>query len=92
MILVTTAGKVGSDASRLLGQQGVPVRVIGRNAEKAAALATEGVDVFTGDLEVPASVDAAMEGVTSVVLVTPRWSSRSSTSSTALSVPASSTW
>ena len=71
MILVTTAGKVGSEASRLLGQQGVPVRVIVRNAEKAAALATEGVDVFNGDLELPASIDAAMEGVSSVVLVTP---------------------
>ena len=53
MILITTAGKVGSEASRLLGQQGVPVRVIVRNAEKAAALATDGVDVFKGDLEVP---------------------------------------
>jgi uncharacterized protein YbjT (DUF2867 family) len=70
MILVTTAGKVGSEASRLLGNQGVPVRVIVRNADKAAALATEGVDVFKGDLEVPASIDAAMEGVSSVVLVT----------------------
>jgi uncharacterized protein YbjT (DUF2867 family) len=70
MILVTTAGKVGSEATRLLGQQGVPVRVIVRNADKAAALATEGVDVLTGNLEVPASIDAAMDGVSSVVLVT----------------------
>ena len=61
MILVTTAGTVGSEASRLLGQQGVPVRVVVRNAEKAAALATEGVDVFKGDLEVPASVDVRLE-------------------------------
>jgi uncharacterized protein YbjT (DUF2867 family) len=71
MILVTTAGKVGSEASRLLGQQHGPVRVIVRNAEKAAGLATEGVDVFNGDLEVPASIDAAMQGVSGVVLVTP---------------------
>ena len=76
MILVTTAGKVASEASRLLGQQGVPVRVIVRNAEKAAALATDGLDVFKGDLEVPASIDAAMECVSSVVLVTPRSSNR----------------
>jgi uncharacterized protein YbjT (DUF2867 family) len=71
MILVTTAGKVGSEASRLLGRQHVPVRVIVRNAAKAAALASEGVDVFRGDLEVPGSIDAAMDGVSSVVLVTP---------------------
>jgi uncharacterized protein YbjT (DUF2867 family) len=70
MILVTTAGKVGTEASRLLGQQHVAARVIVRNAEKAAALATEGVDVVTANLEVPASIDAAMEGVSSVVLVT----------------------
>jgi uncharacterized protein YbjT (DUF2867 family) len=61
MILVTTAGKVGTEASRLLGKQGVPVRVIVRNADKAAALATDGFDVFKGDLEIRASIDAAME-------------------------------
>ena len=71
MILVTTAGKVGSEASRLLAERGVPVRVIVRSADKAAALASEGVDVFKGDLEVPARIDAAMAGVSSVVLVTP---------------------
>jgi len=53
-----------------LGEQGVPVRVIVRDAKKAAALATDGVDVLKGDLEVPASIDAAMQGVLSVVLVT----------------------
>jgi uncharacterized protein YbjT (DUF2867 family) len=71
MILVTTAGKVGSETARLLGKQGVPVRVIVRSAEKAAALAADDVDVFKGDLDDPASIDAAMEGVSSVVLVTP---------------------
>jgi uncharacterized protein YbjT (DUF2867 family) len=71
MILVTTAGKVGSETSRLLAKRGVPVRVIVRSADKAAALAAEGADVFKGDLEVPASIDAAMEGVSNVVLVTP---------------------
>ena len=71
MILVTTAGKVGAEAARLLAQQDAPVRVIVRNAEKAAALATEGVDAFKGDLEVPASIDAAIQGISSVVLVTP---------------------
>lgn len=70
MILVTTAGKVGSQASRLLAERGIAVRVIVRTAEKAAALATGGVDVFKGDLEDPSSVDAAMHGVSSVVLVT----------------------
>jgi len=53
MILATTAGTVGPEASRLLGQRRVPVGVIVGNAEKAAALLTEGVDVSKGALEVP---------------------------------------
>ena len=71
MIFVTTAGKVGSEASRLLARRGVPVRVLVRNRQKAAALAQAGVEVAEGDLEVPATIDAAMRGVTSVVLVSP---------------------
>jgi len=34
MILVTTAGKVGAEASRMLAQRGAPVRVLVRNPEK----------------------------------------------------------
>lgn len=48
MILITTAGKVGSEASRLLGERRVQVRVLVRNPEKAAALAQAGVEVFDG--------------------------------------------
>src|ERR1700720_1196542 len=71
MILVTTAGKIGAEASRLLAQRGAPVRVLVRNPEKVSALAQAGVDVCEGDLEVPATIDAAMQGVTSVILVSP---------------------
>jgi uncharacterized protein YbjT (DUF2867 family) len=69
MILITTAGKVGAEAARLLGGQGEPVRVIVRNPERVAALSQTGVEVVEGDLEVPASIDAAMRGVSSVILV-----------------------
>jgi len=71
MILVTTAGKIGAEASRLLAQRGAPVRVLVRNPEKVSALAQAGVDVCRGDLEVSATIDAAMQDVTSVVLVSP---------------------
>ena len=71
MILITTAGKIGAEASRLLVQRGAPVRVLVRNPEKVAALAEAGVEICRGDLEVPATIDAAMRGVTSVVLVSP---------------------
>lgn len=40
-----------------------------RNPEKVAVLSQAGVEVVEGDLEVPASIDAAMRGVSSVILV-----------------------
>jgi uncharacterized protein YbjT (DUF2867 family) len=49
----------------------VPVRVLVRQPEKAKALADAGVEIAVGDLAVPASIDEAMAGVTSVVLVSP---------------------
>lgn len=70
MILVTTAGKVGSEAARQLAKSGEQVRVLVRSPEKASALAHAGADVFDGDLEVPASVDEAMHGISPVILVT----------------------
>jgi uncharacterized protein YbjT (DUF2867 family) len=37
MILVTTTGKVGSEASRLLAKRGVPVRVLAHHPSKATS-------------------------------------------------------
>src|SRR4029077_6293255 len=71
LILVTTAGKVGAEASRLLAERGVPVRALVSHPEKPKALAQAGVDICQGDLEEPATIDAAMRGVTSVLLVSP---------------------
>ena len=71
MILVTTAGKVGSETARLLRERDVPVRVLVRDPAKATAraLAETGAEIAPGDLAVPASVDEAMSGVSGVVLV-----------------------
>lgn len=71
MILVATAGKVGSAAARLLAQRGEAVRVLVRDRQKAAALVQAAVEVAEGDLEVPATIDAAMHGVSAVLLVSP---------------------
>ena len=71
MILITTAGKVGSEAARQLTQQDATVRVLVRDPEKATALSQLGVQVAEGDLDDAASLDAAMDGVRSVVLVSP---------------------
>ena len=69
MMLVTTAGKVGAEAARLLATQGHPVRVLVRDPAKVSMLAEAGVDVVRGDLDVPETIDAAMRGVSSVILV-----------------------
>jgi len=71
VILVTTAGKVGSEAVRLLRERDVPVRVLVRDLAKVTALADAGAEVARGDLDVPASIDDAMAGVSAVVLVSP---------------------
>jgi len=70
VIFVTTAGKVGSQAARLIAERDLPVRVLVRHPEKAAALAQAGVEVFPGDLDSPESIDQAMRGVSRVILVT----------------------
>jgi uncharacterized protein YbjT (DUF2867 family) len=71
MILITTAGKVGAEAARLLTQQDKAVRVLVRDPKKATELSQLGVQVAEGDLDDSASIDAALHGVTSVVLVSP---------------------
>ena len=71
MILVTTAGKVGAEAVRSLTLGEVPVRVLVRNPGKAKALADAGAEIAAADLDAPASIDAAMAGITAVVLVSP---------------------
>jgi uncharacterized protein YbjT (DUF2867 family) len=71
MILVTTAGKVGGEAARLLAARGEPVRALVRDPAKAPALERAGIDVAVGDLDVPETIDEALQGVSSVVLVSP---------------------
>jgi uncharacterized protein YbjT (DUF2867 family) len=71
MILVTTAGKVGTEAALLLRQRELPVRVLVRDPGKAKTLADAGAEIAAGDLGVPAGIDAAMAGVTAVILVSP---------------------
>ena len=71
MILVTTAGKVGGEAARLLAARGEPVRTLIRDPAKAPALKRAGIQVAMGDLDAPETLDKALQGVSSVVLVSP---------------------
>jgi uncharacterized protein YbjT (DUF2867 family) len=69
MILVTGAsGKVGSEAARLLVAQHQPTRALVRDASRAPRAE---VEVVTGDFEHADTLDAAMRGIETVILVSP---------------------
>src|SRR5262245_54853433 len=68
-VLVTGAtGRTGSTVVNLLVQAGVPVRAMTRRADADATLPAV-VEVVTGDLTVPESLDAGLRGVGTVFLV-----------------------
>jgi uncharacterized protein YbjT (DUF2867 family) len=69
-VLVTGGtGRVGNAVAGLLVDAGVPVRVLTRRSEAAAAMLPANVEVVAGDLTVPGSLDAALRGVGAVFLV-----------------------
>jgi uncharacterized protein YbjT (DUF2867 family) len=68
-VLVTGAtGRIGRVVIDRLLDAGVPVRALAHRAEAAATLPAD-VDVVTGDLTVPASLDAGLHDVGAVFLV-----------------------
>jgi uncharacterized protein YbjT (DUF2867 family) len=69
MILVTGAtGKVGSEAARLLSEQAEPTRLLVRDPARAPK---GDFDVRAGDFDSPETLDAALDGVDTVILVSP---------------------
>ncbi len=72
MILLTgiTGNNGGATATALL-EKGIKFRALVRDLEKAAAWADQGVELVKGDLEDPASVAAALEGIDRAVLILP---------------------
>ncbi len=72
MILITGAtGRVGGATLKQLSNRGVPVRALVRNAAKAALVAGPLIETAIGDLAHPHSLEAALEGVASALLVSP---------------------
>jgi uncharacterized protein YbjT (DUF2867 family) len=68
VLVIGGTGRVGSAVVDLLVDAGVPVRVLTRRSE-AAVMLPANVEVVTGDLAVPESLDAALRGVGAVFLV-----------------------
>lgn len=72
MILITGAtGRIGSATLRQLSDRGIAVRALVRSAEKAAQVAGPLVEAVIGDLAQPRSLEAALDGVTAALLVSP---------------------
>lgn len=69
-LLIGGTGTVGSRTVHALLERGVDVRVMTRSEDKIDAL-PEGAEGVVGDLEAPASLPAAFEGVDSLFFVTP---------------------
>jgi uncharacterized protein YbjT (DUF2867 family) len=72
MILLTgiTGNNGGATATALLNK-GVKFRALVRDLDKAADWAAKGVELVQGDLNDPASVRAALEGIDRAVLILP---------------------
>jgi uncharacterized protein YbjT (DUF2867 family) len=74
MILVTGAtGTVGSEAVRLLSARHHPTRALVRDPSRVAhrdELADE-IEIVTGDFDRPDTLDAALDGIDTVILVSP---------------------
>lgn len=70
-VLVTGAtGNTGSLIVKQLLERGVAVRVLARDEGRAEALRQQGAEVVLGDLDVPSTLSAAVDGVDKVYLVT----------------------
>jgi uncharacterized protein YbjT (DUF2867 family) len=72
MFVITGAtGHSGSVAAEALLDAGKTVRVVVRDAAKAARLAARGAEVFVADLGVPAALARAVRGAAGVYLLSP---------------------
>ncbi|HEY3557433.1 MAG TPA: NmrA family NAD(P)-binding protein [Flexivirga sp.] len=74
MILVTGAtGTVGSEAVRLLSAGRRPARALVRDPVRVAQRGdlADGIEIVTGDFDRPDTLDAALRGVDTVILVSP---------------------
>jgi uncharacterized protein YbjT (DUF2867 family) len=72
MILITGAtGRVGGATLKQLTNRGMTVRALVRSSAKAALVASPLVETIIGDLAHPRTLEAALDGVTAALLVSP---------------------
>jgi uncharacterized protein YbjT (DUF2867 family) len=72
MIIVTGAtGMFGGGVTTHLAERGAPVRAMAHSAERAKQLERPGVEPVVADMDHPETLDAALESVDTVFLVSP---------------------
>lgn len=72
MLVIGASGKVGTQAVRALVDKGLSVRAFSRDPAKIDALGL-GVEAVRGDLDDPATIPPALDGVEKVFLVAGGW-------------------
>jgi uncharacterized protein YbjT (DUF2867 family) len=70
-LVMGATGTVGKEVVRELGSRGVRTRAFVRDRERAARILGPDVELALGDLTKPASVEAALEGVSRLFLLAP---------------------
>jgi uncharacterized protein YbjT (DUF2867 family) len=68
VLVIGATGRVGTQVVEVLADAGVPVRALTHRGEAGTTLPSE-VEIVTGDLTVPESLDEGLRGVDSVFLV-----------------------
>lgn len=72
ILIIGATGKVGTATIQQLRAKGRRLRALVRSPEKAAVIAGSDIETAIGDLRHPDTLEAAMDGVTAALLISPR--------------------
>ena len=84
ILVIGGTGNIGSEVVRLLVEKGADFKVLARDKTKAAESLPAGVEIVEGDLQQPETIDAVMQSVDKMFLVTPLHLEQVSMKSTAI--------
>jgi uncharacterized protein YbjT (DUF2867 family) len=70
ILVVGSTGGVGQVVVGKLLEKGLPVRILTRNAEKAAKMFNDKVEIAIGDIREPSTLTAAMANITTIICCT----------------------
>ena len=71
ILIIGATGTVGSETVRRLSSLKIPVRALIHSPEKAVSITSPGVETVVGDLDLPYTLEKALDGITRAFLVSP---------------------